>query len=47
MADTKKLIQRITPSAPTFGTRIKEAIVTIKKAGNGKKDKVHGPEAPR
>ena len=46
MADTKKLVHRITP---TFGTRIKQAITTIQKAGNGKKDKVKadGPKAPR
>ena len=42
MADTKKLGQGI-----TLGTRIKAAIVTIKKAGNGKKDKVHGPKTHR
>lgn len=45
MADTKKVLQKL--PLPTVGTRVKQAIVTIKKACNGGKKKANGPEAPR
>ena len=54
MVDPKKLIQRFAPflavpdgATPFFGTRLKQAIETIKQARNGKAVEPHEPSPSR
>ena len=54
MVDAKKLVQKLTPfladhngATPLFGTRLKEAIETIKQVRNGKPVEPREPSPPR